>query len=74
MDTLNKSLTCSASRLETINLLRLNYKESNAWVSAANKGHIKINKGYWLNECKKDKRALKLHAEKLRNSFLRGRL
>lgn len=73
MNTLNdSSLTCSTERYNTINLLRLNYKESTQYISDANRGELPVNKGYWLNQCKQDKRALKEHAEHLRARFARG--
>ena len=56
----------SSERLSLLNLYRLNYQESREWISEANKGKIKTNKGYWLNACKTDKANLKRHCDKLR--------
>tara|TARA_Y100000780_G_C13658922_1_gene407699 strand:- start:846 stop:1058 length:213 start_codon:yes stop_codon:yes gene_type:complete len=52
-----------------LNDYRRNYHESKAFINAANKGQIKINKGYWLNQCKKDKAALKAYADRLKSEF-----
>ena len=67
-------MVCHTSSLETINILRREYRESRYYMQAINKGVIRGNKGVHLNYCKHDKKALKEHADLLKGQFNRGKL
>lgn len=62
-----ENMKTTSSSLSLLNIYRRNYHESKAFINACNKGVIKANKGYWLNQCKRDKQALKAYCVKLRN-------
>lgn len=63
------NMKTTGNSLSTLNCYRRNYHESKAFIDACNKGVIKANKGYWLNQCKRDKQALKAYADKLKHHF-----
>ena len=64
-----------SSGLSTLNTLRREYKHSCNAMTAINKGMVSgFNKGAYLNQCKRDKKALKEHADLLRAQFSGGKL
>jgi len=74
MQDYSKNMVRSGSALDTINILRLGYRESHYYVTRANQGHMEVNKGYWLNQCKQDKKALKEYADNMKARWLQGKL
>ena len=68
--TTNYPIAHSDSVFTTLNHYRLNYKISREMVACLNSGkYAGVNRGYWLNLCKRDKRNLRKHCQKLRQQL-----